>query len=263
MSGENKMTIFNPFNNDFECSICYDYCYDNKVDCRTCSASICKKCYDELNKNKALRNKCVVCRKAMRNKILRGIVRVYEFNICQFDENDRNILFDVAKFFKGERVGIQLNNLEWFSKLLPIHAERDEFGRIKKWKGKRIIWETLFPQHKKEPITQARTRDEFGHYNFMLNQKYQILFYNKQQNKLSWQPTSLEVYKKNTASVKLRINNDSLPPTPASRFRHTDKCYKVMKTVRLQDVSLTGCKMGNYIVLDTNKEGIFFINSMM
>ena len=261
MSGENKMISFNPFKNDFECSICYDYCYDDKVDCKTCSASICNKCYKELNKNKALRNKCVICRKAMKNRHLSGLEAVYQFNIMFINETQKNLLYQVAKFFKGTRRSVSVSNISWFVDFLPLHIGRDG-GRVSKWRGKRIIWESLFPKDKKEPITQHRTRDELGHYNFMLNQNYQILFYRNADRELIWGDSSVEVYKKNTASVKLRINN--YEHENPGVFHLTDKCYKVMSdSARVSDASLTGCKMGNYIILDKTPDGIFFINSMM
>jgi len=53
---------FNPFDNDYECNICYEYCYDNKQDCRTCCASLCNECYERMNEFDSLRNKCPSCR---------------------------------------------------------------------------------------------------------------------------------------------------------------------------------------------------------
>ena len=53
---------FNPFDNDYECNICYEYCYDNKQDCRVCCAALCNDCYQKMNEIASLRNKCPSCR---------------------------------------------------------------------------------------------------------------------------------------------------------------------------------------------------------
>tara|TARA_R100001163_G_scaffold38300_1_gene29215 strand:- start:220 stop:975 length:756 start_codon:yes stop_codon:yes gene_type:complete len=53
---------YNPFNNDFDCAICYEYCFGNKQDCRVCVSAICNSCYEHLNQVRRLRNKCPSCR---------------------------------------------------------------------------------------------------------------------------------------------------------------------------------------------------------
>ena len=53
---------YNPFNNEFDCAICFEYCFGNKQDCRVCVSAICNSCYEQLNQVRRLRNKCPSCR---------------------------------------------------------------------------------------------------------------------------------------------------------------------------------------------------------
>jgi hypothetical protein len=257
---------FNPFNNEFECNICYEYCYGDKQDCKTCSGAICNECMKGLNENDALRNKCVTCRSPLETVYQANIAKNYGANLAFFSQEKRERISDITAFFRHDRdkKEISISELSWyFINVLPLHPKDN--GRKIFERGQRMVHEALFPESK-TAYFDTSNRDSRK---WKVGNNHRILCYHANLDELSWTNKTAIIHKVNDKSIKLSKGynrpDDNLSRIAYDSIDNEKRYKKAYDTIKFTSSSMMGCKMGASIIIHKSytNEFIYFINIML
>ena len=271
----NTQKQFNPFNNEFECNICYEYCYGDKQDCKTCSGAICNECMKGLNENDALRNKCVTCRSPLETAYQYKIAGNYATNLAFFSQEKRGRISDITAFFRHDRDNneIRISELNWyFTNVLPLHP-RDKGRKIFE-RGQRVVHEALFANSK---TPYFNTSDRLSRANpnakkWKVANNHRILCYHANTGLLAWTNKTAIISKVNDKSVKLvkgfNRPDDTFFDLNFIAYNSIDNAKRYKRTpdtVKFTPSRMLGAKMGDSIIIYNSPEGgfIYFINSLL
>jgi|TARA_R110000782_G_C14718178_1_gene403891 hypothetical protein len=273
----NTQKQFNPFNNEFECNICYEYCYGDKMDCKTCSGAICNECMKGLNKSDALRNKCVTCRSPLEYINQFEIVKIYRSNLAFFSLEKRRRIADITAFFRHEKEKneIDVDELSWYFKnILPLHSED---GGIKRYdRGHRVVYQALFPKSKtawfdtsKREWYNKMDMNNWAQTQFRVNNNHRILCYHIDSGLLAWTNKTAIISKRNSKSVKLvkgyNRPDDNLCQLAYNSIDSKKRYNKMYGNARFNPSKMLGADMGHSILIyQSSQHGfIYFINSLL
>ena len=269
MSGMTQTTEkqFNPFNNEFECSICYEYCYGDKQDCKTCSGAICNECKKGLNGNDALRNKCVICRSPLEFAYQYEISKKYLKNLAFLSQEQRKRITNITAFFRHERednTEIQMSELTWyFTNVLPLHPKDN--GRKIFESGHRVVHETLFPKSKRGYFS-SKNRDPLK---WKVANSHRILCYHTNTGILQWTNKTAVIHKVNDKSVRLvkgyNLPDDNLSGVAYDSIDNNKRYKKAFHSRKFNPFEMLGCDMGSSIIIYQSHERgyIYFINKLL
>lgn len=266
----NNQKQFNPFNNEFECNICYEYCYGDKMDCSTCSGAICNGCMAGLNENDNLRNKCVTCRSPLETIIQYQITHHYQRNLAFYDAAKRERVKQVTSFFRHERddqMTINVRELEWyFDNVLPLHPKDN--GRKKFWRGRRVVHEVLFPLTKafNSIIQENRNPDKWKQ-----GFRHRILCYHRNTEILEWTNKAVQISKVNKKSVLLKPSrtssgdDDEMCNLVYNGIDNKKRYKPLYNTDKWSPNYMMGASMGQTIILHKSHNNMYFyfINTLL
>ena len=213
MASQESIVEFNPFNNDYECNICYEYCYGNKRDCRTCSAALCEDCYQRINQDSRLRNKCPTCREHLIPEPTDPPPEDVSDDEQELDEELTPQEYDIQRELNRDPIslmGVAINNGadDWVT-------YRDEFFMFGRLHLRYIDRINGFSYHYDDGEGIRNNQQNLfesdyitDHDTFELAQKYRI--YELRGTVLHYTRHSAEVVKRNRNSVKLESSSSHI-----------------------------------------------------